>query len=101
VPDEPPVVTWPGTLEEGERLFAALERNCTGEPDCVPQEDRLCPAHAMLKDQDALNHLFFVYRREHGDDKGKLTRGEFSESSEKPWWETWLEKNSDTGPSTA
>jgi hypothetical protein len=55
-------VTWQGTEREFARLLEAVDNNC----DCVAGmfglPPKLCAAHALLKQQNTLDHLLYVYR---------------------------------------
>ena len=53
---------WHGTAEELALLSAAVERNCTCQPDAQPIDAGLCPAHAMLTDEVLLARLLYVRR---------------------------------------
>src|SRR5258708_39259648 len=63
---------WQGTDDELARLHGAIAHYC----DCVPAMLGLpvqtCPAHAMLDEQSALDHLLYVLRV-----RGLFVRREF------------------------
>lgn len=61
------ITIWHGTDNDLKQLQDAVNHNCT----CVDAHG-MCPAHRMLTDQTALDHLAFVaYRRK------ELAQGEY------------------------
>jgi hypothetical protein len=63
---------WPGTDDEFGRLQAAVAGHCQCVPAMLGVLAQTCPAHAMLKDQSALDHLLYVFRV-----RGVFVRREF------------------------
>jgi hypothetical protein len=55
-------VTWRGTDAEFDQLRAALAPNCDCTPGLLGLPPMICPAHQLLRDQSALDHLLYVYR---------------------------------------
>jgi hypothetical protein len=47
------------------RLMAAIARHCPYQLNGHPSRRELCPVHAMLSDQAALDHLLYGYRLRH------------------------------------
>jgi hypothetical protein len=53
---------WRGTDDELARLLGAVAEYCDCVPTMVGLPMQTCPAHAMLKEQSALDHLLYVFR---------------------------------------
>jgi len=53
---------WQGTTRELSRLQKAVARNCECVTGFDDSHEATCAAHAMLRDQAALDHLLYVYR---------------------------------------
>jgi hypothetical protein len=53
---------WHGTDAEFVRLRQAIERNCLCPGLARPGDEAICPAHALLTRQSALDHLLYAYR---------------------------------------
>jgi hypothetical protein len=53
---------WRGTAAELTKLVSAVEANCPYEADEHPLDWALCPAHALLADPSALDHLLYGHR---------------------------------------
>jgi hypothetical protein len=55
-------VIWQGSSVEFDRLQVAVARNCECVVGMLGLPSMACSAHVMLADQNALNHLLYVYR---------------------------------------
>src|SRR5258707_12142940 len=63
---------WQGTDDELARLHGAIAHYCDCVPPMLGLPVQTCPAHAMLDEQRALDHLLYVLRV-----RGLFVRREF------------------------